>query len=87
MILGIPELLTSQTIFSVQKTCGAPTRVWLALRSSGHNKKQGECTNLRMGLLNELCPLTRMIAESVERVTHEDPAQGEWCVSREENNI
>ena len=27
-----------------------------------------------------------MIVESVERVTH-DPAQGEWCVNKEEMNI
>ena len=28
-----------------------------------------------------------MITESVERVTHEDPAQGEWCINREEMNV
>ena len=27
------------------------------------------------------------MAESVERTTHEDPAQGEWCVNGEEMNV
>ena len=31
--------------------------------------------------------LTQMIAESVETPTHEDPAQGEWCINREEINL
>ena len=30
---------------------------------------------------------TRMIAESVERVTHKDPARGEWCINGEEMNV
>ena len=31
--------------------------------------------------------LTQMIGESVERATHKDPAQGEWCVNGEEMNV
>ena len=31
--------------------------------------------------------LTQIIAESVERAPHEDPAQGEWCINGEEMNV
>ena len=31
--------------------------------------------------------LTQMIAESVERATHEDPTQGEWYINGEEVNV
>ena len=56
MVLGIPEVLTRWTFFPLQKTCGAPASVWLASSSSGCNKMQGECSNLRMGQSFEGCP-------------------------------
>ena len=72
--------------FTVQKTCRAPASVWLASRSSGRNKMQGECSNLMMGQSNEWFPPHLNDYRKWWKCNTRRPL-GEWCINREEMNI
>ena len=88
MVSGIPEVLMRRTVFS---RCGKlvgqlPVCGWLHT-AVGIIKHRANVVTSGWDNHTSDALLSRMIAESVERATHEDPAQGEWCVNGEEMNV
>ena len=78
VVLGIPEVLTRWTVFSLCRKLvrHLPVCGWLCAAVGVIKHGANVVTSGWDNQTSDACS-TRMTVESVERVTHEDPAQGE----------